>query len=229
VIHVHYFICRKPGMDEAEFHRHWRDVHGPIASAFPRLRLYVQSHRIPFGQELAEPPFDGVAEVLVDDEETLQTLLSSDGYQQEALADERDFIDMDRAIWLHGTDHVIFEAGPIRRDECLVKAVFLIKRKPGISLAAFRRHWKEVNGRIAAELPGLRRLVQSHALDSSYESGEQSFDGAAHLWTANADAMAELMASRKFREELCADGAEFIDPDATMSIVAEEQRFIWPE
>lgn len=47
MIHVHYFITRKPGMDEAEFHRYWREVHGPIAAMIPQLRRYVQSHRIP--------------------------------------------------------------------------------------------------------------------------------------------------------------------------------------
>jgi uncharacterized protein (TIGR02118 family) len=47
MLHIHYFITRKPGIDEAEFHRYWREVHGPIAARIPQLRRYVQSHRVP--------------------------------------------------------------------------------------------------------------------------------------------------------------------------------------
>jgi len=37
MIHLHYFITRKPGIDEAEFHRYWREVHGPIATKIPQI------------------------------------------------------------------------------------------------------------------------------------------------------------------------------------------------
>lgn len=31
MLHVLYFITRKPSVSDAEFHRYWQEVHGPIA------------------------------------------------------------------------------------------------------------------------------------------------------------------------------------------------------
>ena len=77
MIHVHYFIRRRPGKSAQEFHRYWKEVHGPIASKIPQLRCYVQSHRMPFGQDPADPPFDGVAEAWIDSEQAGQELVQS--------------------------------------------------------------------------------------------------------------------------------------------------------
>ena len=46
MMHIHYFITRKASMNDAEFHRYWRETHGPIAAKIPQLHRYVQSHRI---------------------------------------------------------------------------------------------------------------------------------------------------------------------------------------
>ena len=37
------FITIKPGMAEAAFHHHWREVHGPLALRIRSLRRYVQA------------------------------------------------------------------------------------------------------------------------------------------------------------------------------------------
>jgi len=228
MIHIHYFICCKPGMEEREFHRYWKEVHGPLARKIPQLRRYVQSHRIPFGQEPAAPPFDGVAEVWLDSEQALRELTQSKEYREGALADEPNFIDMNRVLWVHTTDYVVLEGAPIKQDTRLVKGVFLIKRKPGMSLTDFRQYWKEVHGPIVLKLPGLRRYVQCHALDSFYKDREPRFDGVAQIWFDNTQAMERMMASREFKEESWPDGAKFIDQSSIMSFVAEEHRVIWP-
>ncbi len=167
MIHIHYFIRCKPGMAQQEFHRYWKEVHGPIASKIPQLRAYVQSHKIPFGQEPADSPFDGVAEAWLDSEQAGQESVQSTEYREGALADESNFIDMSQVLWVRATDHVVLAGAPIKQDTRLVKGIFLLKRKPGMSLADFRQYWKEVHGPIVLKLPGLRRYVQCHALDSS--------------------------------------------------------------
>ena len=56
------FVTRKPGMPVSDFQAHWRDVHGPLASAIPVIRRYVQSHARP--EEYADgrrPTWDGFA------------------------------------------------------------------------------------------------------------------------------------------------------------------------
>ena len=51
MIHLHYFITRKPALGEEEFHRYWRETHAPIVKRIPQLRGYLQTHRIPFASD----------------------------------------------------------------------------------------------------------------------------------------------------------------------------------
>jgi len=38
MIHLHYFITRKPALGEEEFHRYWRETHAPIVNQVPQLK-----------------------------------------------------------------------------------------------------------------------------------------------------------------------------------------------
>src|SRR5260370_7685081 len=92
MLHVHYFITRKAGMTDAEFHRYWRETHGPIAAKIPQLHRYVQSHRIPaFG---SNSPYDGEAEVLIDGLDAMAALRQSPEYIAGAPPDHPKFIDL---------------------------------------------------------------------------------------------------------------------------------------
>ena len=73
MIRLVYLLRRKPELSREEFHRVWRDEHGPLV-AFHQVRLdilrYTQSHRVddPASEARAaargmEPPYDGVAEL----------------------------------------------------------------------------------------------------------------------------------------------------------------------
>ncbi|MGH7963409.1 MAG: EthD family reductase, partial [Candidatus Binatia bacterium] len=66
MLHVLYFITRKPSVNDAEFHRYWREVHGPIAKKIPQLKGYVQSHRFPFAG--SNSAYDGAAEVWLEND-----------------------------------------------------------------------------------------------------------------------------------------------------------------
>src|SRR6266403_1327662 len=165
MLHVHYFITRKAGMTDAEFHRYWRETHGPIASKIPQLHRYVQSHRIPaFG---ANSPYDGEA-------------------------DERKFIDLTRVEWMVTRDHVVLD-GPTGGK--LVKGVWQLAIKPGMALEEFRKYWLEVHGPMALKLPGIRRYVQSHLIDEAYLYATPRFDGVAQLWFDSVEAFAAAFAS----------------------------------
>src|SRR5712692_3337521 len=85
MIHILYFITRKPSLDEAEFHHYWREVHGPIAKKVTQLRRYIQSHRIPFPR--ANSDYDGAAEAWIDNEAAMDVLRQSPEYLKGALAD----------------------------------------------------------------------------------------------------------------------------------------------
>ena len=46
----------------------------------------------------------------------------------------------------------------------MIKLVYCITKKPGLTDREFFDYWKNVHGPIGARIPGLRKLVQSHRL-----------------------------------------------------------------
>jgi uncharacterized protein (TIGR02118 family) len=216
MIHIHYFITRKSSLDDAEFHRYWREKHGPIVTRIKQLRMYVQSHRIPV--QATNSPYDGEAEVLLDSLESLAALRRSPEYLEGALADEHNFIDLKRVEWMAARDHVIVD-GP--SGGTLVKGVWQLKRMPGMALEDFRKYWIETHGALGAKLPGIRRYVQSHLVDKAYLYAEPRHDGVAQLWFDSIDALRSAFASPEGRA-LTADGANFIDPSVLRNFIAQE-------
>jgi uncharacterized protein (TIGR02118 family) len=219
MIHVLYFITRKPGLTDAEFHRYWREVHGPIAKKIPQLKSYVQSHRIPFPGGLPNSPYDGAAEVLIENAAALEQLRHEPAYLNGALVDEAKFIDMKRVEWQVTTDHVMID-GPRRPN--MAKAIFQIRRKAGLTVPEFKKYWLEVHGPIVMKFPGLRRYVQCHAVEGAYSYGDPRWDGVAELWCDDVAAMERMFDSREFREEGWPDAANFLDT-ISMFIAQEHQ------
>jgi uncharacterized protein (TIGR02118 family) len=215
LIHIHYFITRKPGLDEAEFHRYWREVHGPIAARIPQLRRYVQSHRIPAPG--SNSPYDGCAEVFLDGFDTLNALREAPEYLQGALADERNFIDLSRVEWMVTHDHIINDV-PVAGT---VKGLFQLPAKPGLTHLDFRKHWITTHAQAALKMPGIRRYVQSHLVDEAYLYARPRFDGVAHVFFDSAEAMAQSFESPAGKADM-ADGELFIDVPKMSYFVARE-------
>ena len=100
----------------------------------------------------------------------------------------------------------------------MIKAIYLIRRKPGMSREDFHRYWRDVHGTIAARIPGMRRYVQCHAIKSGADAG---YDGAAEAWFDDMEAVQRAVASPEYaaaRE----DEGRFIDLERTTLIFAEE-------
>ena len=216
MIHLHYFITRKPGIDEIEFHRYWREVHGPIATKIPQLRRYVQSHRISGISQ--NSTYDGVAEVFLDGLDALAALKETKEYLQGALADEPNFIDMQRVEWMATQDRIINDVPATG----LVKGIFQLSAKPGLTHLDFRKHWAEIHSKVALKMPGIRRYVQSRLIDEAYAYAQPRFDGVAHVYFESAQAIADSFESQGGKDDL-ADGELFIDmPNMTFFIAREE-------
>lgn len=98
----------------------------------------------------------------------------------------------------------------------MVKAIYLIRRKPDMSFEDFHRYWREVHGSIAARIPGMRRYVQCHATDATAE-----YDGAAEAWFDDMAAVERAVASPEYAAAR-ADEARFIDLSRTTLIFTEE-------
>lgn len=103
----------------------------------------------------------------------------------------------------------------------MIKLVYCICKKPGLSDAEFFQYWEQVHGPIGARIPGLRRLVQSHRLMVPGDTRPADYDGMAELWF---DDMAALLAARASPEwhAATADEAHFMDPQRSAYFVSAE-------
>jgi uncharacterized protein (TIGR02118 family) len=219
MLHLHYFITRLPRLTNTEFHRYWRETHGPIATRVKQLRRYVQSHRIAApGAVGSASPYDGVAEAMIDSLDAIAELRKSHEYLDGALADERNFIDLTRVEWMVTRDHIIID-GPTGPN--LIKGIWQLKRMPGRTLDDFRKYWIEVHGAMGHHLPGVRRYVQSHLIDEGYLYATPQYDGVAQIWFDSPEAMNEAFASPAGKA-MAEDGGKFLDMSFTRNFVARE-------
>jgi uncharacterized protein (TIGR02118 family) len=103
----------------------------------------------------------------------------------------------------------------------MVKLVYCIRKRSDLDHAEFLRYWRDVHGPIGARIPGLRKLVQSHAVTIPGDVRRPDFDGIAELWF---DSMESLLAARTSAEWRASsdDEANFIDPNTTAYFVTEE-------
>ena len=86
------FFRRKPGMGGDESLHYWRHVHGPLAGSVPGVRRYVQSAVVRCGHAAeGRPPFDGVAQLWLDDEGALQRIAASSLFRDRVKPDEANF------------------------------------------------------------------------------------------------------------------------------------------
>ena len=97
----------------------------------------------------------------------------------------------------------------------MIKVVYCISKKPGMTGADFFRYWREVHGPIGAKIPGLKRFVQSHAVRAG------DYDGMVELWFENIEA---LLAARQSPEWQASteDETNFIDHKKVAYFVSTE-------
>jgi len=114
VIKLTFAVRRRSDVEPAEFHRYWRDQHGPLVRSLQSVlgvRRYVQTHRMETtlndllrASRRALEPFDGVAELWWDDLDALVAATSSpegSAAGRTLLEDEARFIDLEHsALWL---------------------------------------------------------------------------------------------------------------------------------
>ena len=86
----------------------------------------------------------------------------------------------------------------------------------------FQVYWRVEHPKAVLQLPGLRKYVQNHVLDSQYANSRQPFaDGVAETWWDDREAMKAHRGTDALAK-LQIDELEFMDPDSRSTIVAEE-------
>ena len=124
MIKLTFCLRRRPDLSAEEFHRYWKDEHGPLVldrAEVLGLRKYQQVHTLDqpeLHQALqarnggAPEPYDGIAEVWVDDVETFRGGTGTSESRRAAkdlLEDEARFIDLPNSpMWL-GEEIVFYE------------------------------------------------------------------------------------------------------------------------
>jgi len=103
------------------------------------------------------------------------------------------------------------------------------KRKPGLTLDEFHRHWGEVHGPLVAATPNvetyLKRYVQHHIKPSTGFAGVGTldYDGFSEAWFVSEEARKEMHAQPYQTEIMLPDEAEFLDMDATRLLMMDKQ------
>jgi len=104
----------------------------------------------------------------------------------------------------------------------MVKTITFIKHKPGMDREEFGNYWRTRHAPIVTRLPGLRRYVQCHTIDSGYRKGEPVYDGVAQVWFDSTDAMRATASSAEYRA-VRADEPNFLDLANIDFIITEER------
>jgi uncharacterized protein (TIGR02118 family) len=218
MIKVVAFFKRKPGMPVEDFQQYWRSTHANIVKQLPGLRRYVQSHTLLSGYKKGEPVYDGTAELWYDNTDALRALVNTKELQA-TQADEYNFIDRSTMGQIFTEEHIIKD-GPIPADG--VKNIEFVTHKPGMSIEAFQKHWREIHGPLGASIPVVRRYVQSHTRLSAYRSGNApAYDGVAITWFDDTQAM-RVSATTPEYERTRADEPNFIAPGRLPLIITKE-------
>jgi uncharacterized protein (TIGR02118 family) len=106
----------------------------------------------------------------------------------------------------------------------MMKVVYVLFKKAGMSREEFRGYWKDTHAPIAKEMQGLKEYIQNHALVDP-EGNEPPYDGFDELYFENQEAMEEALASSE-GEATFGDISNFCDMGKTLGITVEEVKIV---
>jgi uncharacterized protein (TIGR02118 family) len=212
------FFKRRAGMPVEEFQAYWRSRHPEVVTKLSGVRRYVQSHTRPAAYRSGEPVYDGIAEVWFEDTAAMHALRGT-AEMAAVQADEARFIDRSTMGLIIADDHLVKD-GPAPPGGA--KGIGFVRRKPGMTVEAFQRHWRNVHGPLGAALPTLRRYVQSHTRLSAYDRGrDPAWDGIAIVWFDHSAALRAATTTPEW-DRAKADDGNFIAPGPVSFIITTE-------
>jgi uncharacterized protein (TIGR02118 family) len=230
MIHQLIFAHPKPGMNENEFQDYWINIHAvKYASKIPQIKRYLIDSRIPFGEEIADPLFSGVAEIWLKNEEEQIASLQSKEFLEGARLDEPNWAAFWRTVVLDTTEYILMEEVPPQKNSAMIKLFILVKRRAGIPLAEFRQKMLETHAHKVKKLPGIRRYLQCHVRDNFYAIGEALLDCVSLLWFDSTDALAKALESPEYTNEIEPDFSHLFETKYVHTLVTNETWIIGPD
>jgi uncharacterized protein (TIGR02118 family) len=211
VIRTFAFIPKKSGLSDAEFADYWQRIRPRRSGPFVAPLRIAQSLSRPEAVDASPRLFSAVVEAWdsplrpVD----VQRVLADVGtiYEQ-----AEQFLDVRNVLVLSAEEHIV-QMGPahLARDNIL-RALWVVRRKPGMSVEAFHKHWRQTHGPMVPRTPSLVRYVQYHVHPELQAAEPPEFDGVAELCWNNLEEFHESWASPQMQEEQFPDMANFLDP-----------------
>lgn len=103
----------------------------------------------------------------------------------------------------------------------MIKLVYCITKKPGLTDDDFFRYWKNVHGPIGARIPQLRKLVQSLRVIVPGDKYEPDYEGMAELWFDSVEALLAARQSEQWKVS-SEDEINFVDHSKVAYFISEE-------
>ena len=231
MIKVFVAIPKRAEISEAEFHAHWREPHARLALHIKPMRRYVQAHRVPYSMAgWPSCPFDGFAEVWLDDLQTALGLGQDPDYQHHLVPDEPKFCDVAGLQFIFTVEDVALEGPKFAREDTAFKLLQFVRRRNTVSSAAFREQWARASAEksLVHSLGAIRHVCCRVAPGTESASGH-GYDGIRELWWPS---IASFEAARTRKPLACQRllGCPTIaDPAAMLLVPVEEYRVLWPE
>lgn len=108
----------------------------------------------------------------------------------------------------------------------MMKMIVLVSRAQGMSPDDFHEYWREDHPKVLdatpADMPPMRKYVQSHTLPSVYESRDPTIDGVVEVWFDDARAVDEFFGHEYYEERIRPDEERFTNHEQTAFFVAQE-------
>jgi uncharacterized protein (TIGR02118 family) len=103
MIKVSVFLTRRPDLTHEQFNQYWKEKHAALVMSLDvfktHVRHYTQQHslnNVPEG--LPVVPYDGVAELWLDDLSTVMTISGHHDYASIVAKDEENFLDRSKTV-----------------------------------------------------------------------------------------------------------------------------------
>lgn len=199
-VHRCGLFSRRAGLDEAQFRRHWIEVHGPLAARLPGLGSYRQNHIL---ERLFEHPaspvqaIDGVSQLSF---ESVAAMEVSDASPEYA-ACKLDIPKFQGGITILVTEPDEVWPGPGGP----AKLLWVSMRRDGVDGGVLRARWHESRTGATA-VPGARRFVQNFVVDRAHPvsagvppGDPEGAEAVGELWFDDAEAARAALASEAGR------------------------------
>jgi uncharacterized protein (TIGR02118 family) len=132
MIKLSVLLIRRPGITHHEFISYWTNEHVHLLLSLEEftsvVRRYTQQHPLASPEGLPEAPYDGIAELWLDDMDSLERAFGHEVYASVVVADEERFLDRAKTVMLITEEKQIIKEG---------SPLAIPQRNPGIVWSDF--------------------------------------------------------------------------------------------